>query len=323
MRFHKEATTMAIACSLARARARLGLLGLSRGLSAAAVPNLGQLPAWARVPEGHIDFSVGQPARDLLPLEVLRRASQAALAGAGPGDLLADERVFLQYGSSQGGDPFLTTLASFLTRQTGAPVDPSTLCVTNGVSQAVELCCSVFCAPGDAVLVDSPTYFLMGKIFKDHGLRVISVPTDSQGLVVDAALEALVEEVRPSLIYTIPVHSNPASATMPPERCEALVALARRHEVIVAADEVYQLLGFPTTAGAAGGGEGGAGVWPSLSTYDSDSDNDNDNDHGSGSGNGTSQGGVVSLHSFSKILCPGLRLGWLQAMANWYRDLGG
>ena len=168
--------------------------------------------------------------------------------------------------------------------------------------------------------------FLVGKVFADHGLRVIGVDTDDDGLVVDDALEAAMVAHRPAMLYTVPIHGNPTASTMPPHRIEALVRLARKHAVVVASDEVYQLLGF-NGYGSDGGGNGNGGdtiredgedgkgcseegddvkdsrdsssrPWRSLATYDDSDDGGNV---------------VVALNSFSKILCPGLRLGWLQA----------
>ena len=118
--------------------------------------NLGQLPAWKRVPEGHIDFSVGQPGRDLLPLRTLAAACERQLGG-GAGDDAWDERTFLQYGPSQGDAQFRARLASFLGRELCSTVDPDSLLVTNGSSQGLELLASVFTKPGDTVLVDKPT----------------------------------------------------------------------------------------------------------------------------------------------------------------------
>lgn len=118
-------------------------------------------------------------------------------------------------------------------------------------------------------------------MFRDHGLNIVTAPVDEQGLDVDA-LETLVAQHRPKLVYTIPVHQNPAGVTLPQERREKLVRLAQEHGFTILADEVYQLLTFEGTPP------------PSFAAW-------------------ADTGQVVSLGSFSKILAPGTRLGWINA----------
>jgi DNA-binding transcriptional MocR family regulator len=242
----------------------------------------GVLPAWRRIPEGRIDLSVGQPSRDLLPLAEL---AQAARHRFGPGTS-GDERRFLQYGPSPGDEAFLEVLAGFLAREYGHEVDPAGLFVTNGVSQGLELVCSVLTRPGEVVLVEEPTYFLAGQILRDHGLELVPVPVDEAGMRVDL-VEELARRHRPALLYCVTTHSNPSAATLGGERRGRLAELAELHDFYVVADEVYQLLTFPDQPAPP------AEMW----SFDRD------------------RGRVIGLQTFSKILCPGMRLGWLQAGA--------
>ncbi len=236
-------------------------------------------PAWRRVRPGVLDLSVGQPSRDLLPRAELERAAAHRLDPATGGD----ERRFLQYGPSQGDAGFLGRLADLLATHYGRPVDPATLFVTNGVSQGLELVCSVLAGPGRKILVEEPTYFLAARIFRDHGLEIVTAPTDADGLVVEG-LEELIERHRPALLYCVTTHGNPSAATLAPERRERLVELAERFDFLIAADEVYQLLSFDDAPPPP----------PEMYRFD------------------RGRGRVVALQSFSKILAPGLRLGWIQ-----------
>lgn len=187
----------------------------------------------------------------------------------------------LQYGGEAGDGYLRLALGAFLTEAYGLAVDPEPIFVTNGNSQALELVCATFARPGDVVLVEDPTYFLALDIFRGRGLRVVGVPVDSGGMDTDA-LEELVVEHRPAFVYTIPAFQNPTGATLTPERRHRMVELAQEHEFLVVADEVYQLLAYGTPAPP-----------PFAAHVDS--------------------GVVLSLGTFSKILAPGLRLGWIQA----------
>ena len=225
------------------------------------------------VPAGRIDLGVGQPDFELLPLDLLRRAAAQRLAGG--------DRGFLNYGYEQGGGHFRLALADFLQRHYRQPVAAESLMTSAGTSQALDLICTRFTQPGDIVFVEEPTYFLALRIFADRGLEVVSVPTDEQGLVVKA-LPALLEAHRPAFLYTIPTFHNPTGITLTAERRKRLLALSREHDFLIVADEVYQPLHYAKKPA------------PSLATF-------------GGSEN------ILSVGTFSKILAPGLRLGWIHA----------
>ena len=232
------------------------------------------------IPEGVIDLGWGHPSPRLHPVDTLRRAAELALADGSP--------VPLQYGATQGYGPLLHSLAEFLSAQDSYPstVSPDELFITAGSSQAIDHATTLFTRTGDAVFVEEPTYYLIQSIFEDHGLQVKGVPTDGDGLRVDA-LEAMLESPdtpRPKMLYTIPTYQNPSGSVLPAARRRKLVELARQHGFIVLADEVYQLLYY------------GEPPPPPIASFD-DSD----------------EGCVISLGSFSKILAPGLRTGWLHA----------
>ena len=232
---------------------------------------------------GEIDLGIGHPAAELLPKELLARASARLFANEG--------NDFLQYGADAGDAYFRVALATFLTEAYRLPVAPETLFVTQGVSQALDLLCASFTQPGEVVFVEEPTYFLALHIFRDHGLQIIPVPTDAEGLDTDA-LEALLETHSPRLVYTIPAHQNPSGVTLSRARRDHLVALAAAHDFVIVADEVYQLLNYEAETSL-----------PFADFVDS--------------------GRVFSLGSFSKILAPGLRLGWVQTAPEHLEVLAG
>ncbi|RIH88813.1 PLP-dependent aminotransferase family protein [Calidithermus roseus] len=186
------------------------------------------------------------------------------------------EPHFLQYGA-EGGDPELRReLAHFLTRHYGTLVEPQRLFISGGISQALDLLCAALTQPGQSVLVEDPTYFLALSIFRERNLRVVGVPRGDF-----EALEAALHTHRPVLYYTVPTFHNPTGASLSHQERQKLLQLAEEHGLWVVADEVYHLLSY------------GSPPPPPLGTLASER--------------------VISLGSFSKILAPGLRLGWVQA----------
>ncbi len=222
---------------------------------------------------GTINFSVGQPSADLLPLALLGTAGARFFAGAEP--------LELNYGQRQGDTRFRAALAAFLGDTAGVSVDPDSLMLTGGISQALDFACGRFTRPGDTVFVEEPSYPYSFQIFRDHGLEIVGIPVDGAGMDV-ARLERELATRRPKLVYTIPAFHNPTGQVLDRARRERLIELSREHGFVIFADEVYQLLYH--------------GAPPPVS-------------FGALSANGN----VLSLGSFSKILAPGLRLGWIQA----------
>ncbi len=228
------------------------------------------------IPPHLIDLGVGNPGPALLPLDLLRQAAGHALA---QGDAAP-----LQYGYEAGDVRFRAALASFLQDQYKLKIDPGQLFASNGVSQALDLLCTLHTQPGDVVFVEEPTYFLALRIFADHRLRVVGLPTDGHGLVIEALEEALAR-YRPALVYTVPTHQNPSGAALSLNRRRRLVELSQQHGFTVLADEVYHCLSYVEPPP------------PPLASF-------------------ADSGTVLSLGSFSKILAPGLRLGWVHGRAD-------
>jgi 2-aminoadipate transaminase len=221
---------------------------------------------------GVINFSVGQPSADLLPLRLLASGCERFFADAAPFDL--------NYGHRQGDARFRSALATFLGGAAGSPVDPDSLMLTGGISQALDFACGRLAKAGDVIFVEEPTYPYSLPIFRDHGLEVVGVPVDAGGMDVDE-LERLLARHRPTLVYTIPAFHNPTGRVLEPARREKLIALSREHGFTILADEVYQLLYHGAPPPPSFGVQGAAG-------------------------------NVLALGTFSKILAPALRLGWIQ-----------
>jgi DNA-binding transcriptional MocR family regulator len=221
---------------------------------------------------GTINFGIGQPSADLLPVDVMR--------AAGEGFLRVAEPLELNYGERQGDTRFREVLAEFLTWGYGQRILADELFVTAGNSHALDFVCTQFTRAGDTVFVEEPSYFLAFQIFADHGLNIVGIPVDEDGLDIDR-LEAELDRHKPAMLYTIPSYHNPGGQTLSAARRRRLVELSVAHDFLIAADEVYQLLWYYEPPPAALG-----------TMLEGDS--------------------VLSLGSFSKILAPGLRLGWIQ-----------
>lgn len=225
--------------------------------------------------QGTVNFGIGQPSPDLMPTRLLREAANGFLDHSAPLDL--------NYGERQGDARFRAALADFLTRRYGKPASADSLIVTAGNSQALDFVCAQFARPGDTIFIEEPSYFLAHRIFADHGLEVVGIPMDDNGMRVEVLRERLAR-CTPALLYTIPSYQNPCGCTLSTGRRRELVRLSREHGFTIVADEVYQMLHYTETPPAA------------LGTMIDD-------------------GNVLSLGSFSKIMTPGLRLGWIQASA--------
>jgi len=189
----------------------------------------------------------------------------------------------LQYAPRPGLPELREWIAGHM-RADGSAVTASNVLVTNGAKHALELVCRLMLDEGDAVVVTSPTYFSAIPIIRSFGATFIEVPQDKDGMDV-GALERVLERAAsaarlPKFIYNIPDFHNPTGVTMPLERRRALIELAVRHRVLLVEDSPYRKVRFE-----------GQSV-PSLKSLDTD---------------GTA---VIQLGTFSKLLAPGLRVGW-------------
>lgn len=194
------------------------------------------------------------------------------LAQAAAAALGAGDHAPLNYGHPKGDGLLRHSLAEFLSPRYRVEVNPDHFVTTNGASQALHMVAHIFAQPGDTVLVEEPTYFLAHQILCDRGLKLVGVPVGDM-----KALQQAAREHRPAFFYTIPVFQNPTGRTLSPAEREQLLKIAEEENFLVVADEVYQLLSYTEEPP------------PPLRGRP-----------------------VISIGSFSKILAPGLRLGWIE-----------
>jgi 2-aminoadipate transaminase len=218
-----------------------------------------------------LSFAGGLPAPELFPVEAIAAAHLEVLHQAGG--------AALQYSTTEGYAPLRAWIAKHLQTR-GIPAKPDELLITSGSQQGIDLVARVFLDPGDVVLVESPTYLAAIQAFSAYQVRLVAVPSDDHGMLVDQ-LDDLITQHRPKLIYLVPSFQNPRGTTLPPERRTQLVALAAEHRVAILEDDPYGELAF-------------TGPPPRPIAADS-------------------HGNVLYLSTFSKTLAPGLRIGWLWA----------
>ncbi|MEJ2735149.1 MAG: PLP-dependent aminotransferase family protein [Anaerolineae bacterium] len=227
-------------------------------------------------PPGTVSFIYGLPDPVTFPADELRRAADRVLRQR--------PEIALQYGPEQGYGPLIDCLRDKFAREEGLSLRRPQLMLTGGSTQALSHLCTLFCKPGDIVLVEAPTYHETIQLFRDHGLLPLQITTDKDGLQVEALahrLQSLARRgERARLLYIIPNFQNPSGITLAADRRQAVLDLAERYDLLVVEDDVYRDLPY----------EGK--VPPSLFELD---------------------GGrhVLRIGSFSKILAPGVRMGWL------------
>ncbi|MEV6942238.1 PLP-dependent aminotransferase family protein [Streptomyces sp. NPDC051172] len=220
-----------------------------------------------------INFAGGLPAPELFDAQGVAEAFGSVLAQA--------SAQALQYSTTE-GEPTLRGALAARTAARGLPTDADDILVTTGSQQALSLLATALLEPGDAVLVESPCYLAALQVFAFAGARVVAVPGDGDGVDPDA-LEELVVRERPKLLYTVPTFQNPTGRTTPADRRAAVVAVAARQGLWIVEDDPYGELRF----------EGERVPW--IASYEEAADR------------------TVLLGSFSKVMAPGLRLGWLRA----------
>ncbi|MGY5060137.1 aminotransferase-like domain-containing protein [Streptomyces sp. 900105755] len=220
-----------------------------------------------------INFAGGLPAPELFDREGIAAAFRAVLEEA-------PERA-LQYSTTEGEPALRQRLAARVSAR-GLPTEADDLLVTTGSQQALSLLASALIDPGDTVLVESPCYLAALQVFGLAGARVLPVPGDADG-VDPAALEQLIRAERPKLLYLVPTFQNPTGRTVPAARRAALATTAARHGLWIIEDDPYGELRY----------DGDHVPW--IASFPGAEDR------------------TVLLGSFSKVMAPGLRLGWLRA----------
>jgi 2-aminoadipate transaminase len=199
----------------------------------------------------------------------------------------------LQYGPTGGMAVVMKGIVEVMAAE-DTIVDPEDIIVTTGGQQVIDLVCKTLIDPGDVIVAEAPTYPGAVPTFGAYEADVVQIEMDGEGMPIDA-LEATLDELqaqgrRPKFIYTIPNFQNPGGVTMSLERRRRLVEVARERELLILEDNPYGLLRY----------EGEA--LPTLYSLDASS-----------AGRGGASDLVIYLGTFSKILSPGVRLGWAVA----------
>ncbi|MDD2608638.1 MAG: PLP-dependent aminotransferase family protein [Giesbergeria sp.] len=229
---------------------------------------------------GIISFAGGFPDSAMFDVDGIHAATERALTQE-PG-------AALQYGATEGYQPLREQLAAFMASKGVPDAAPEQLIVTTGSQQALDLIGKTMINPGDKVIVEAPTFLATIQCFRLYGADLITAPMDSDGVQTEA-LEQLIIEHRPKLIYLIPTFGNPSGATLSLARRKRVLELAAQYQTLVVEDDPYGDLYFA------------AAPPPSLLALSSQVPGSRD--------------WLAHCGSLSKVLSPGLRVGWLMAPA--------
>lgn len=229
---------------------------------------------------GIISFAGGFPDSAMFDVDGIKEASLKALTEE-PG-------AALQYGATEGYNPLREQLAAFMTAKGASSLAPEDLIVTTGSQQALDLLGKTLISPGDKVIVEGPTFLATIQCFRLYGAELISAPIDANGVKTDE-LEKLIAEHQPKFVYLIPTFGNPSGAMLSLERRKAVLQMAVKHQTLIVEDDPYGDLYF------------GEAPPPSLLNL-------------SASVPGSREL-LVHCGSLSKVLSPGLRVGWMIAPA--------
>ena len=221
-----------------------------------------------------ISFGAGRPPDECLPIAELSVAVTRVFAEHGV--------EAMQYSTTEGCETLRTAIAARMRDRLGIDVPASSLLVTTGSQQGLDLTGHVFVDEGDAVFCESPTYLAALNALRRSQPRFIEVPSDEDGMIVSELETRLAAAERPKLIYVIPDFQNPSGRTWSLARRLELLDVASRWSIPIVEDSPYAELRFE-----------GESVPPLKALDRSDL--------------------VIFMSTFSKILCPGLRVGWLTA----------
>jgi len=229
---------------------------------------------------GIISFAGGFPDSAMFDVDGIREASNAALA--------QDAGAALQYGATEGFHPLREQLAQFMASKGVQGLSPDQLIVTTGSQQALDLLGKTLIGPGDKVIVEGPTFLATIQCFRLYGAQLVSAPIDGDGVQTDR-LEQLIAEHQPKFVYLIPTFGNPSGAMLSAERRKRVLELAVKYNTLIVEDDPYGDLYF------------GEAPPPSLLALSAQVPG--------------SRELLVHCGSLSKVLSPGLRVGWMIAPA--------
>lgn len=220
-----------------------------------------------------ISFAGGLPAAESFPVKEYSEVAQQVMAESGT--------KALQYGPTEGFDDLRKEITKRMAK-VKVPTEYTDIMITSGSQQGLDFSAKLFINPGDTIICEAPSYLGALNAFKAYQPNFVEVETDDHGMRMDKLEEALKNTKGAKFIYVIPDFQNPTGRTLPLERRKRLVELANQHDIVVVEDNPYGELRFE--------GE----ILPAIKHFDT-------------------EGRVVFLGTFSKILSPGVRLGWVCA----------
>jgi 2-aminoadipate transaminase len=230
---------------------------------------------------GVISFGGGLPSPETFPVKELEEITCELLRKKGA--------VALQYGPTEGEFSLREEIAKLMSREKSG-VTPDNVLVTSGSQQGLDIVAKVFLDPGDIVLMELPSYIGGLQAFSAYRAKMIGVPQDDEGMKTDLLEKALARLAKKGrklkFIYVVPDFQNPSGVTMTLERRKRVLELAREYEVPIIEDSPYRDLRFTGTS------------VPMIFSLDKENY-------------------VIALGTFSKLLCPGLRLAWITAPSEW------
>ena len=222
-----------------------------------------------------ISFGGGSPAKEALPADLILHIVN---------DVFADEAkrtTALAYGAPLGTADLRQAVCSHLLNPKGIDCAPENILIANGGMEPINLVAQLYLNEGDIVLVEDPTFVQSVEIYEMMQATCIPVECDEYGMIIEN-LEKKIQEYHPKLIYVIPTFQNPTGKTLPADRRKAIAELAEKYDILVHEDDPYKDIRYS-----------GEDI-PSIKAFDK-------------------SGNVILSSSFSKILSPGMRLGYIVA----------
>lgn len=224
-----------------------------------------------------VSFAAGNPAPESFPVEAMSRIAATIFESRAA--------QALQYGVSEGYTPLRDITKNRLSEKYGIGTENDDLIITSGGQQSIEMAAKIFLNEGDVVICEDPSFVGALNAFRSYGVRLVGVSVDEDGMNIDELEDKLKTEKNVKIIYTIPTFQNPTGNTMSLERRKKLLALAEEYDLIIIEDSPYFELRFR-----------GEHI-PTIKSMDTN-------------------GRVIFSGSYSKILAPGIRIGFACADKN-------
>ena len=223
-----------------------------------------------------VSLSAGNPAPDAFPEKAIAEISA---------NLLKENPVLaLQYGLTEGYVPLRETLKKYMVDKYGVNMEGNDLIITSGAQQVMDLVTKSLVNEGDVVITEAPSFIGSLNTFRSYNAKLVGVPMDDDGMNMEELEKALKENENVRFIYTIPNFQNPSGITMSLEKRKQMYELAKAYNVLILEDNPYGELRYK--------GES----LPNIKSFDTD-------------------GLVIYAGSFSKVISPGMRVGWCAAPA--------